>query len=97
MENRKLEKVLSLLLGVSWSILMFGTILIFLTLIISSSFATSIVATFIFFLFSATLVIFLESLRIQLKQSDEIQDILNFIKSEKDAKSKNLEKVINEK
>jgi len=97
MENSKLERVLSLLLGVSWSILTFGTVFTFILLIISSSISTSIISTFIIFLLSATLVIFLESLKLQIKQSGEIKEIIEFIKSEKDIKTLDLIKILDEK
>jgi len=87
MENIKLERVLNLLLGVSWSLLTVGTISTSILLFSGSTIFVSIIGTFSIFFFTAILVLFLESLKIQIKQNREIGDILKYIKDEKDSKS----------
>ena len=99
MENIKLERVLNLLLGASWSFLTFGTAFIFILLYSSSTIFLTIISTFSVFFFTSILVVFLESLKVQLKQNREVEEILDYIRESKKDKSLDisLDKESNEK
>jgi uncharacterized membrane protein len=73
----KLEKFLNLLLGISWSMVVFGTLFTLIVSLGSSSVLTSIVITFILFFVFAVLVLFLEGLKIQLQQGEKIDKLIN--------------------
>lgn len=79
MENIKLKKLLNFLLGVSWSLLTLGTVIVFMIFILSSTVAITLISTFLMFFFSSILVIFLESLKTQIKQNENMENILGYI------------------
>jgi len=83
MKNTKLEKVLNLLLGICWSLLTFGTGFVFLITIFSTSFSIVVISTFIMFFVSAILVVFLENIKLQIENAHKTQELLDFIKMEK--------------
>ena len=83
MKNIKLEKVLNLLLGICWSLLTFGTGFVFLITIVSTSFSIVVISTFLMFFVSAILVVFLENIKLQIVNAQKTQELLDFIKIEK--------------
>jgi type IV secretory pathway VirB3-like protein len=72
----KLEKFLNLLLGVSWSMVVFGTISILLISLQVTSIPLAIIITFLFFFLLSIVVLFLESLKIQLEQIKKVDKLL---------------------
>jgi hypothetical protein len=76
----KMEKLLNILLGISWSLLIFGTIFVFTVTIIAYPFSVTLISTFSIFFVSSILVLFLESLKLQIKQEKLFMELLNELK-----------------
>lgn len=77
MSNQKLKRLLNTFLGIAWSLLTFGTTFTFAFTIINSSIPVVLISTFIVFFISGIVVLFLESLKVQISQSEDIKRVLD--------------------
>jgi len=87
MKSQKLKRLLNLFLGIAWSLLIFGTIYVFFFTITKLPLPTVIISTFLVLFIFGIVVLFLESLMIQIEQSEKIEQLLEVLRDKKDGKS----------
>jgi DNA integrity scanning protein DisA with diadenylate cyclase activity len=82
----KLESLLNTLLGISWSLVTFGTIFVFIVALKSATTILAIVVTFIFFFLLSIVVLFLESLKLNLEQNRKIDFLIKELREKESSK-----------
>jgi uncharacterized protein YacL len=80
----KLEILLNTLLGISWSMVTFGTIFVLIVSLKSASIFISIAISFLFFFVFSMIVLFLESIKMQFEQGKKTDILINVLLKQKD-------------
>jgi glucan phosphoethanolaminetransferase (alkaline phosphatase superfamily) len=70
-KEKNLETLLNFILGVVWVFLLIGTLFIFTFSISMMSFQFAILLAFLFFVLASSMIIFLESYKVNLKKYEE--------------------------